>query len=77
MRSTASGRRSGARSVLAVSEAAVSHLALDEDPDAALEVITGKRRGSKAYAAVCLADAIRHGDYPAGWRRLDEKGKQS
>jgi hypothetical protein len=41
--------------------------ALDEDPDAALDVILGRHRGSKAYAAICLADAIRNGDYPAGW----------
>lgn len=39
-------------------------LELDEDPDAALAVITGKHRGSKEYALICLADAIRHGDYP-------------
>jgi hypothetical protein len=45
-------------------------MALDEDPDAALAVITGKHRGNKAWAAVCLADAIRHGDYPGDWRRL-------
>lgn len=38
-------------------------MALDEDPDAA-------HRGNKAYAAICLADAIRHGDYPEGWRKL-------
>jgi len=44
---------------------------LDEDPDAALEVIMGRHRGSKAWAAICLADAIRHGDYPQGWRKLD------
>lgn len=48
-----------------------ARLALDEDPDAALAVITGQHRGSKAYAVICLADAIRHGDYPSGWRRLD------
>lgn len=47
------------------------YLALDEDPDAALDVITGQHRGSKAYAAICLAQAIRRGDYPAGWTRLD------
>jgi len=46
-------------------------LALDEDPDAALAVITGQHRGSKAYAVICLADAIRHGSYPSGWTRLD------
>jgi hypothetical protein len=40
---------------------------LDEDPDEALAVITGQARGCKAYAAICLADAIKHGDYPAGW----------
>jgi hypothetical protein len=45
-------------------------MALDEDPDAALDVITGRHRGNKAYAALCLADAIRHGDYPEGWRVL-------
>ena len=31
----------------------------------------GRHRGSKAYAAICLADAIRHGDYPDGWVMLD------
>jgi hypothetical protein len=39
-------------------------MALDEDPDEALAVIQGRTKGSKAYAAICLADAIRHGDYP-------------
>lgn len=43
---------------------------LDEDPDEALAVILGQARGSKAYAAICLADAIKHGDYPAGWDKL-------
>jgi hypothetical protein len=42
----------------------------DEDPDAALDVIMGRHRGSKAYAAICLADAIRHGDYPEGWQPM-------
>lgn len=46
-------------------------LAPDEDPDAALAVITGQHKGSKAYAAICLAQAIQRGDYPAGWVRLD------
>ncbi len=45
-------------------------LALDEDPDEALAVIKGAHRGNKAYAAICLADAIRHGDYPEEWRKL-------
>lgn len=49
-----------------------SRLALDEDPDAALAVITGQRKGSRAYAAICLADAIRNGCYPAGWDRLGD-----
>lgn len=40
---------------------------LDEDPDACLAVIKGERKGSKAYAAICLANAIRNGRYPAGW----------
>jgi hypothetical protein len=40
---------------------------LDEDPDVALAVILGEHKGSKAWAAICLADAIRHGDYPASW----------
>ena len=40
---------------------------LDEDPDETLAVIEGRAKGSKAYAAICLADAIRHGDYPEGW----------
>jgi hypothetical protein len=47
------------------------YLALDEDPDAALAVITGQRKGSKAYAAICLAQAIQRGSYPDGWARLD------
>lgn len=45
--------------------------ALDEDPDAALAVVTGRHRGSRAYAVICLAQAIQRGDYPAGWARLD------
>jgi hypothetical protein len=40
---------------------------LDEDPDEALAVILGKTKGNKAYAVICLADAIKHGDYPAEW----------
>jgi hypothetical protein len=40
---------------------------LDEDPGVALEVITGRRRGSRVYALICLADAMRHGSYPAEW----------
>lgn len=39
----------------------------DEDPDVALEVILGERRGHKAYAVICLAQAIRHGRYPRAW----------
>lgn len=45
-------------------------LLLDEDPDEALAVIEGRAKGSKAYAVICLAAAIRHGDYPEGWDRL-------
>jgi hypothetical protein len=45
-------------------------MALDDDPDAALDVIMGRHRGNQAYAVICLADAIRHGDYPQGWRHL-------
>jgi hypothetical protein len=41
---------------------------LDEDPNEALAVILGQARGDRAYAVICLADAIRHGDYPACWR---------
>ncbi len=46
-------------------------MAEDEDPDAALAVMLGEAKGSKAWAAICLADAIRHGDYPQGWERID------
>lgn len=45
-----------------------ANLELDEDPDEALAVILGERKGWKPYAAICLADAIRHGDYPTGWK---------
>jgi hypothetical protein len=40
---------------------------MDEDPDEALAVILGERRGDKAYAAICLAAAIRRGRYPRAW----------
>lgn len=50
-----------------------SRLALDEDPDYALAVIEGRRRGSKTFAAVCLADAIRHGYCPSGWESLRQE----
>lgn len=39
-------------------------IALDEDPDEALAVLQGRAKGSKEWAAICLEDAIRHGDYP-------------
>ena len=39
----------------------------DEDPDLALAVIMGEQRGYRPWACICLADAMRHGDYPAGW----------
>ena len=48
--------------------------ALDEDPDEALAVLAGEHRGSKAWAAICLADAIRHGDYPASWSKRETLG---
>lgn len=46
-------------------------MAKDEDPDVALAVILGDVKGCKAWAVICLANAIRHGDYPRGWERLD------
>lgn len=42
-------------------------LELDEDPDEALKVILGQAKGWKPYAAICLTQAIQHGDLPAGW----------
>lgn len=44
--------------------------ALDDDPDEALAVIEGRHKGSQAWAALCLAEAIRCGNYPEGWIRL-------
>jgi len=42
-------------------------LELDEDPDEALAVVTGRARGYRPFAAICLAQAISRGDYPDGW----------
>jgi hypothetical protein len=44
----------------------------DEDPDVALAVIRGERKGDQAYAVICLADCIRHGEYPQGWKGIGE-----
>lgn len=40
-------------------------MALDEDPDEAVAVLEGRARGDKRWAAICLADALAHGDLPA------------
>jgi hypothetical protein len=54
-------------------------LELDEDPDEALAVITGRARGYKPFAALVLAQAITAGRYPDGWvplRELPAGGKK-
>jgi hypothetical protein len=42
-------------------------LALDDDPDEAVAVLTGNAKGDRAYAAICLRVAIRAGAWPRGW----------
>ena len=42
-------------------------VALDDDPDEAVAVLTGNAMGDRAYAAICLGVAIRAGAWPRGW----------
>lgn len=55
-------------------------LELDEDPDEALAVVTGRARGYGPFAALCLAQAITSGRYPDGWvplRDLPRRGSRA